>query len=279
MNFISKNKSVLLALFGLTTLGSSIYCIQFYFHYQDAGVPFPWVKVIFGHFGTYYLLLVFALPIISLAKNFRIESFRSKNLFAHVFFCLLFCLLYLFISVIYNKIIGFSTPGLAIPKLYYYAITHNFHITFIAYWTVVGAVYAFEYRDWFRKTEDEKIALAEVVKQRNKDSFIERVLIKEKGHSLSLEIDEIHWVEAFDNYIKLHCHGRFYLMRKTLRAFENQLNPNDFCRIHRSIIVNLSAVDRINIMKSGDATITLSDTSQLRVSRNFRKQFEEKMNS
>lgn len=191
--------------------------------------------------------------------------------------CLVFCFSYLFVAVLYNWSVGFSAPDQSISELYYYAITHNTHIAFIAYWTIVGMVNTFEYQAWYKKSEGERIALVEEINQRDQNKFVSNILVKEKGHTIKIELAGIYWIEAFDNYVKLHSNDRFYLMRKTLSALESQLNPDVFSRIHRSSIVNLSAIKSILNVKNGDAVLTLQTGDELKVSRRFRKFLEQKI--
>ena len=54
-----------------------------------------------------------------------------------------------------------------------------------------------------------------------------------------MEIGAVDWMEAADNYVRLHVKQREYLVRETLAALEAQIDPDRFVRVHRSAIVQI----------------------------------------
>lgn len=82
------------------------------------------------------------------------------------------------------------------------------------------------------------------------------------------------WLEANGNYVNLHSKGRIYPMHSTLAAIMVQLSQAGFCRVHRSLAVNLSYIDSISYQSSGDGSIRLRCGQQIPLSRRFKENFK-----
>ncbi len=101
-------------------------------------------------------------------------------------------------------------------------------------------------------------------------TYAKRLAIKVRGTVSFLPVDEIDWVEAAGNYVRLHAGGHVHQMRESLRHLEGRLDPAQFVRIHRSTLVNIACVREVQPMFHGDAVVILQDGSELPVSRNHR---------
>jgi two-component system, LytTR family, response regulator len=123
--------------------------------------------------------------------------------------------------------------------------------------------------------------------KRAKDRFIQdapqlsraltRVAVKNRGQTLFLNVSEIDWVEAADYYACLHVGGATHVVRRTLLDLEQDLGDERFIRIHRSIIVNLDRVRGLELGNEGEHEIVLKSNVRLRLSRRFRKRFQDRM--
>ena len=113
----------------------------------------------------------------------------------------------------------------------------------------------------------------------NKDlpEKIERVAIKNAGQVLFLKTSEIDWVEAADYYACLHVGTKTHLLRRSLAELEQELNPAVFCRIHRSAIVNLKRVRRLELNEDADYEVLLENGARLRLSRRYRRQLQSRL--
>jgi two-component system LytT family response regulator len=72
--------------------------------------------------------------------------------------------------------------------------------------------------------------------------FEGRLVIKTKGRIVFLNLDEIDWVEAAANYVRLNVGKEAYLFRETISRTSERLNPTHFIRIHLSVIVNVRKI-------------------------------------
>jgi two-component system LytT family response regulator len=102
----------------------------------------------------------------------------------------------------------------------------------------------------------------------------ERLMVRTDGRLYFVRIDDIDWIEAAGNYVKLHVGRETHLMRETMLGIEKMLDPTRFLRIHRSAIVNLDRVREMQPWFSGEYTVILRDGTQLRLSRVYRERLE-----
>ncbi|MGH9766915.1 MAG: LytR/AlgR family response regulator transcription factor [Blastocatellia bacterium] len=116
----------------------------------------------------------------------------------------------------------------------------------------------------------ELVALLADLKSRPKP--LERLVIKTGGRVFFLRVDEIDWIEAAANYVKLHVGKESHLLRETINGLAAKLDPDKFLRIHRSIIINLERVKELQPWFHGDYVVILQDGTQLTSSRNYREQ-------
>ncbi|HEX2206533.1 MAG TPA: LytTR family DNA-binding domain-containing protein [Longimicrobium sp.] len=83
-------------------------------------------------------------------------------------------------------------------------------------------------------------------------------------------VAEVDWLEADGKYVRLHAGGRTHLIRGTLAATAERLDPAHFVRIHRGTVVNVARIREVQPWMGGDHLAILHDGTRLRVSRTFR---------
>lgn len=101
-----------------------------------------------------------------------------------------------------------------------------------------------------------------------------RLTVKSAGQILFLEPADIDWIEAADYYACLHVGARTHLLRRSMSELEQDLDPNVFCRIHRSAIVNLARVRALQFSRNGEYEVLLDNGSTLPMSRRYRRQLQ-----
>lgn len=100
---------------------------------------------------------------------------------------------------------------------------------------------------------------------------LQRIVIRSIGRIQIVELADVQWLRASGNYVELHAPGKTYLYRETLSKLEQQLDPQQFVRIHRSIIVNRRSVRELRPLQGGDYEVALVDGERLRLSRSHRR--------
>jgi two-component system LytT family response regulator len=94
--------------------------------------------------------------------------------------------------------------------------------------------------------------------------------VKDRGRVRLVPADSVDWIEAEDNYVRLHVGGAAYLVRERIGALAARLDPRRFLRTHRSTIVNMDRIEHLRPWSSGDYLLTLRDGTELRLSRGQR---------
>jgi two-component system LytT family response regulator len=97
--------------------------------------------------------------------------------------------------------------------------------------------------------------------------FAERIVVKDGPKVHIIPIDKLDYVEAQDDYVCLYSQKKGYLKQQTISSLEGSLDPKRFLRIHRSHIVNLERVAKIEPYTKDSKIAVLRDGTQLPVSR------------
>ena len=93
-----------------------------------------------------------------------------------------------------------------------------------------------------------------------------RLLIRDGAKVHVIVVEKIDFIEAQDDYVQIHAQGKGYLKNQRLAELEGQLDPDVFVRIHRSYILNISCISRIEQGKDSHSAI-LKDGTRLPISR------------
>jgi two-component system LytT family response regulator len=101
-------------------------------------------------------------------------------------------------------------------------------------------------------------------------SYAERLMVKAEGRIRFVPLAEVEWIEAADNYVRLHARGERHLVRETVRSLEHRLDPAKFARIHRSAIVNLARIRELQPTFNGEYAVLLDSGAKLTLSRSYR---------
>lgn len=97
-------------------------------------------------------------------------------------------------------------------------------------------------------------------------------LIAKSGTELHVfKADQVKWVQGQGDYLKIHSAAGNALVRETMGSFLGRVPPGRFIRVHKSAIVNLAFVRRLESIHSGDYRLELTDGTVLRVSRTHRE--------
>jgi two-component system LytT family response regulator len=104
---------------------------------------------------------------------------------------------------------------------------------------------------------------------------LERIVVKDGARVHIIPMAKLDYAEAQDDYVGLHSEKKTYLKQQTISSLEEQLDPRRFVRIHRSYIVNLERIARIEPYTKDSRVAVLQDGSQLPVSRSGHARLKE----
>lgn len=97
--------------------------------------------------------------------------------------------------------------------------------------------------------------------------YAQRIVIKDGTRIQIITVDQLDYAEAQDDYIALHSAGKTHLKQQTISSLEASLDPARFVRVHRSYLVNLDRVTKIEPYTKDTRLVILTDKSQIPVSR------------
>lgn len=104
---------------------------------------------------------------------------------------------------------------------------------------------------------------------------IERVLVRDAGKVFIVPVDTLAYAQAQDDYVLLHTQGRSLLKEQTISSLEGQLDPRRFVRIHRSWLINVEALDRVELEAKDRRVAVLKDGTRAPISRAGRQRLSD----
>lgn len=134
-----------------------------------------------------------------------------------------------------------------------------------------------EYLDRRRAGDLGKRLLALVHDLKPAPQKLDRLVIKSGGRVFFLRIDDIDWIEAAGNYVRLHLADDAHLFRETMNNMEARLDANRFVRIHRSRIVNTDRIKELQPWFNGEYVVVLQNGARLTLSRGYREKLQERL--
>jgi two-component system LytT family response regulator len=111
------------------------------------------------------------------------------------------------------------------------------------------------------------VSLLEELREERK--YPERMIVKSSGRVFFVRTDDIDWVEASGNYVKIHTKSDAHLLRESMKNMELKLDPKTFVRIHRSAIVNIDRIKELEPWFHGEYIVIMRDGTRLTASRVF----------
>ncbi len=103
--------------------------------------------------------------------------------------------------------------------------------------------------------------------------ILRRIIVRTERRLILLTPQQIDWVEANGNYVKIHAGSEEHVMRTTLQKFSEQLTDYPFVQIHRSVIVNVEKVASLQWWRAGEFLVCLLSGRELTLTRKHREHF------
>jgi len=127
-----------------------------------------------------------------------------------------------------------------------------------------------------KRRDDVNLQILDLLSEiKDKPQYLDRLVIKNNDRVFVLKSDEIDWIEAEGNYVRVHFGKQSSLIRETLTGLAAQLDPRKFPRIHRSRLVNIDRIQELQPWSHRDWRIILRGGAELRLSRNYRDQLHQ----
>ena len=105
----------------------------------------------------------------------------------------------------------------------------------------------------------------------------DRLVVKSAGATHIVKTTDIDWIEAVGVYVNLYIGGKALLYRAPIHLLAEKLDPAHFVRIHRSAIVNIESIVRLEPISHGEFDVVMKDGGRTKVSRTYRAQLEKRL--
>ena len=251
-----------------------IFTTIIYFRMADKSYAAEFLDVLTWQSAVWLPWILFGYLIDRLDRRFPIvEQTVWSWLLRHMLMCLVIMVLhfpwFFEISKTISPFLGAPETGYGVFR-FFFLLWSMFDI--FLYWSLLGAFAFIQLRSVLSPAE---IA---VVSDANRPVPVpDYFFVKSKGQQVAVKIQAIEWIEAEDYCCRIHVDGQSYLMRRSLRSFEELLPVDQFIRIHRSTIVNMDYVSSINGQETGRAIVTLKNGTQRPVSADGRARLKRLM--
>jgi hypothetical protein len=233
-----------------------------------AAHPFTGWRALAASLSAWYVWGLLAPLVAWMGRRFQVDRANfSRHFFIHLGASLDLALLHVIAAVGLQDLFHVAAGQ---PFVFGDVLLDDFtlfyHWNVLIYWAILAVVHAYDYH---RDLEARRSALAHLETQVAR-RWTERLLVEHDGRRVFLRTGEIDWIEAAKNYVRVHAGDRTHVLRSTLQALEEHLDPDRFRRINRSTLVNLDCVKELQPWFHGDAVCILRSGVRLTVSRTYR---------
>ncbi|MHC1705302.1 MAG: LytR/AlgR family response regulator transcription factor [Tenuifilaceae bacterium] len=108
-------------------------------------------------------------------------------------------------------------------------------------------------------------------------TFLDRIVVKSNQAINVIPTEDINYLEAQDDYVMIHTTGSRYMKKQTMKYFEDRLDPNQFIRIHRSFIANVTTISKLEPYEKESYLAVLKNGAKLKVSSSGYKVLKERL--
>jgi two-component system LytT family response regulator len=95
-----------------------------------------------------------------------------------------------------------------------------------------------------------------------------RIVVKKGSDIRIIPVEEVFYIEAYDDYVKIFLKDSYYLKKKTMNYYEQVLDEASFFRVHRSFIINLNQLTKIEALEKNNYVAILKNDKRIPISRN-----------
>jgi two-component system LytT family response regulator len=92
-----------------------------------------------------------------------------------------------------------------------------------------------------------------------------------------VQVKKIRWIDAAGDYMCIHTDTDHFIVRTTMKKLEQELDHAMFQRIHKSTLVNINCVKRIQTLRNNESLLDLGNDTKLKVSRNYNDAVKQKL--
>jgi two-component system, LytTR family, response regulator len=130
-----------------------------------------------------------------------------------------------------------------------------------------------------RNKSNQTLLVKKLIEQNDtKKEFLERIVIKNGSKIIILPVEDVHYLEAQDDYVMVYSSEGKFLKQKTMKYFEEHLDPKNFIRVHRSYIVGINGIKKIELLEKESFQVILEDKTAIPMSKTGYEKLKEILN-
>jgi len=225
-------------------------------------------SLIFSSFWWLFAPILFAQYVVIKHKNKKPSTFRLAVIIAPILIHL-----FAFPFLVWVLSAAFYYHTYSYQQVLAYTISEHMYLLVLLY-TIPVVTFLFI---------SEKAKLAETVPAKQKESnlnqYITSIVVSDSNKKHHIAVSDILYFSANPPYINLHLEDKKHLHNDTLKSISGKLNPEHFVRVHKSAIINIKMVISCTTRLNGDYDIMMKNNVQLRVSRNYARDFKNLFNN
>lgn len=214
-------------------------------------------------YNIYWAFFVpFSFLVVRLVRNWTIKNKLVRWLYSigiGLVFSLLHILSFALLFVFVSSLI--FTPGHRFSRILNTALSNQFHIAFLFY-ALLPMVYPF-------------LTTVKTNRKKQKGEYSDVIKVKLASKTKTIPVSTIQCIGTDKPYATIWVGNQKFLQDKSLKAFEKELDPNIFLRVHRSTIVNSFFIQELKSRKNGDYDALLRNGQAIRFSRHYRKNWHQ----
>ena len=218
---------------------------------------------------------ILTIPILKFLKRFPLPELGwSRFLLIHLPAAAVFASVQLGIyTLIASAISAISgTEGRPLTEFYSRLFVREFRTSFLVYLAVILAVTTV--KRIVTPDEVEKQVELPTNGNGNGKGYAKRIPVKDNGRIVLVDVAEVDWIESYGNYLFLHTANKRHIVRETMSAMEQKLDPEQFVRIRRSAIVRVDRIEELRPYQNGEYEVVLQGGTRLSSTRRYRKNME-----
>jgi two-component system LytT family response regulator len=115
--------------------------------------------------------------------------------------------------------------------------------------------------------------------QHSEQAFLYTISYKEKGIDKTIRTPDVYYFETDGNYLRVHTKDKKPIIRQTMQAIADQLDPKQFLRIHRSLLVNVNYIRKVSYEGNNQFIFSMKNGDTLTSSRGYKEVIQEYLNT
>jgi hypothetical protein len=246
---------------------------QAHIHATNGGHIPDYLRLIPHILVTHSLMPLLSLLIFMISEKWRLTR---KHILHHIVVSILLSVCITFLVAIIDFLFLYWNRWNWLSDVIAFHFTHYFNFIILIYWAILLLAGWFDRKKEFNVRETSQEPVATVSSNNHEEKvYMERISVKHKDSTLFILVDEITWIQAADNYVKIFVDKTFFMERMTLKEINKLLNPSFFRQVHRSAIISISRIQSVQHLPTGSKVVKMQGGHSVSVTKKYRDEIRD----